>query len=54
MAIRPEAIRLVAADGVGCLRATVRTSTYMGTHAEYNLDTPVGPLFCVAPEAASL
>jgi iron(III) transport system ATP-binding protein len=52
--IRPEAIRLVAADGIGCLRATVRTSTYMGTHAEYNLDTPVGPLFCVAPEAATL
>jgi iron(III) transport system ATP-binding protein len=52
--IRPEAIRLVAADGNGCLRATVRTSTYMGTHAEYNLDTPVGSLFCVAPEAATL
>ena len=52
--IRPEAIRLVAADANGCLRATVRTSTYMGTHAEYNLDTPVGPLFCVAPEATTL
>ena len=52
--IRPEAIRLVGADGIGCLRATVRTSTYMGTHAEYNLDTPVGSLFCVAPEAATL
>jgi hypothetical protein len=26
----------------------------MGTHAEYNLDTPVGSLFCVAPEAANL
>ena len=52
--IRPEAIRLVAADHAGCLRATVRTATYMGAHAEYNLDTPVGPLFCIAPEAASL
>jgi iron(III) transport system ATP-binding protein len=52
--IRPEAIRLVAADQAGCLRATVRTSTYMGAHAEYNLDTPVGPLFCIAPEAANL
>jgi hypothetical protein len=26
----------------------------MGAHAEYNLDTPVGPLFCIAPEAATL
>ena len=52
--IRPEAIRLVAPDGSFCLRATVRTSTYMGAHAEYNLDTPVGPLFCIAPEATSL
>jgi len=52
--IRPEAIRLVAPDGSGCLRATVRTATYMGAHAEYNLDTAVGPLFCIAPEASSL
>lgn len=52
--IRPEAIRLVAADGIGCLRATVRTATYMGAHAEYNLDTPVGSLFCIAPEAGTL
>jgi len=52
--IRPEAIRLVAADTDGCLRATVKTATYMGANAEYNLDTAVGPLFCVAPEAAAL
>ena len=32
----------------------VRTATYMGAHAEYNLDTPVGPLFCIAPEATTL
>lgn len=25
----------------------------MGAHAEYNLDTPVGPLFCIAPKATS-
>ena len=23
----------------------------MGANAEYNLDTPVGPLFCIAPDA---
>jgi iron(III) transport system ATP-binding protein len=52
--IRPEAIALVDASIAGCLKATVRTATYMGAHAEYNLDTPVGPLFAIAPEANSL
>jgi iron(III) transport system ATP-binding protein len=52
--IRPEAIRLVEAGAEGCLAATVRTATYMGANAEYNLDTAVGPLFCVAPEADAL
>jgi iron(III) transport system ATP-binding protein len=49
--IRPEAIRLVAVETPGSLAATVRTGTYMGANAEYNLDTAVGPLFCIAPEA---
>ena len=35
-------------------KADLRTSTYMGANAEYNLDTPVGPLFCIAPEATTL
>jgi iron(III) transport system ATP-binding protein len=52
--IRPEAIRLVGAGSAGCLAAKVRTATYMGAHAEYNLDTDVGPLFCIAPEANAL
>jgi iron(III) transport system ATP-binding protein len=52
--IRPEAIRLVEPDVQGCLKATIRTATYMGAHAEYNLDTRVGSLFAIAPEAASL
>ncbi len=52
--IRPEAIRLVEAGTTNSLSATVRTATYMGAHAEYNLDTPVGSLFCIAPEAAAL
>jgi iron(III) transport system ATP-binding protein len=52
--IRPEAIRLVDAATPGCLAATVRTATYMGAHAEYNLDTPAGPLFAIAPEATTL
>jgi iron(III) transport system ATP-binding protein len=49
--IRPEAISLVPAGTPGALAATVRTGTYMGANAEYTLDTPVGPLFCVSPEA---
>jgi len=49
--IRPEAIRMVDAQTPGCLSARVRTATYMGAHAEYHLDTPVGPLFAIAPDA---
>lgn len=52
--IRPEAIRLGDAGMPGCLRATVRTATYMGAHVEYNLDTAIGPLFVIAPEADTL
>jgi iron(III) transport system ATP-binding protein len=52
--IRPEAIRLGDAGMPGCLRATVRTATYMGAHVEYNLDTAIGPLFVIAPEADML
>jgi iron(III) transport system ATP-binding protein len=35
-------------------KADLRTSTYMGAHAEYNLDPPVGLLVCIAPDATSL
>ncbi len=52
--IRPEAIRIVDATTAGCLAATIRTATYMGGHAEYNLNTGVGPLFVIAPEAEVL
>ncbi|HYF55742.1 MAG TPA: ABC transporter ATP-binding protein, partial [Salinarimonas sp.] len=52
--IRPEAIQLTEAGASGVLAGTVATATYMGAHAEYNLDTPVGRLFAVAPEAARL
>ncbi len=52
--IRPEAIRLGPAATPGTLQGTVASATYMGAHAEYNLDTPVGRLFAVAPEADRL
>lgn len=52
--IRPEAISVVAADARGFLAAKVRTATYMGSHAEYVLDTAVGPLFAVSAETERL
>ena len=52
--IRPEAIRLCPAAMPGTLQGTVASATYMGAHAEYNLDTSVGRLFAIAPEADRL
>jgi iron(III) transport system ATP-binding protein len=52
--IRPESILIGESGGPGTLSGTVATATYMGSHAEYNLDTPVGRLFAIAPEAQRL
>ena len=52
--IRPESVLLTDWSEQGVLQATVVTATYMGAHAEYNLDTPVGRLFAIAPEAQGL
>jgi len=52
--IRPESVLLTQAGEAGALDGTVATAAYMGAHAEYNLDTPVGRLFAVAPEAGAL
>jgi iron(III) transport system ATP-binding protein len=48
--IRPEALRIVPAGTPGALAAKVRTATYMGAHAEYNLDTSAGRLFVISPD----
>jgi iron(III) transport system ATP-binding protein len=48
LVIRPEAIRL--SGGSDGIRATVARETYMGSHTEYHLTTPVGDLFCVSPD----
>ena len=48
--VRPEAIRIVGADEPGVLSATVSRATYMGSHTEYYLATPVGELFCLGPD----
>jgi len=52
--IRPESVLLTDSSEQGVLQATVATATYMGAHAEYNLDTPVGRLFAIAPGAQCL
>jgi len=47
--IRPEAIRIGPA-APGTLPATVSRATYMGSHTEYYLTTPVGELFALGPD----
>ena len=46
----PEALRIVPAGTPGSLAAKVRTATYMGAHAEYNLETSAGRLFVISPD----
>jgi iron(III) transport system ATP-binding protein len=46
--IRPEAIRL-ADTGPG-IAGQVTRATYMGSHSEYLLATPLGELFAILPE----
>ncbi len=45
--VRPECVVLDAAGAPDTLPAKVLTATYMGSHAEYNLQTEVGQLFVV-------
>jgi iron(III) transport system ATP-binding protein len=49
--IRPEAI-LIDEPGSHApeLSGRVVSATYMGSHTEYHLDTPVGRLFAIAPD----
>jgi iron(III) transport system ATP-binding protein len=49
--IRPEAIVIGSAE-TGGIPATVARATYMGSHTEYHLATPIGELFAVAPDRA--
>ena len=47
LAIRPEAIRIARNGGAGLLQAEVLKATYLGSHMEYTLGTPLGELFVV-------
>jgi iron(III) transport system ATP-binding protein len=46
LAIRYAAIRL-ATNGAASLAGTVRKATYLGSHVELTVDTPIGELFVV-------
>jgi iron(III) transport system ATP-binding protein len=48
--IRPEAVRLQGAGGVGGLSGRVARATYMGSHTEYHVETPIGSLFAIVPD----
>jgi len=48
--VRPEAVRL-SSSGDG-LDGTIARSTYMGSHSEYHVATPLGNLFVIAPDRA--
>ena len=47
VAVRPEAVRLSAADDAAAIRGTVREAAYLGGRMEYVVDTPLGKLFAV-------
>ncbi len=47
VAIRPEAIRLSGDGGGESLAGTVRKATYLGSHMEYVVETPLGEVFAV-------
>jgi iron(III) transport system ATP-binding protein len=48
--IRPEAIRVGLPNGAPALSGTVSRATYMGSHTEYHVATPVGELFALGPD----
>jgi iron(III) transport system ATP-binding protein len=51
LAIRPNAIRLSRdTGGETRITATVRKATYLGSHMEYTLETPLGELFTIDPD----
>jgi len=51
LVVRSAALDLAPANGAGgsTLTATVRKATYLGSHWEYTLETPVGSLFVTQP-----
>jgi iron(III) transport system ATP-binding protein len=52
LAIRYAAVRLVAGGG-GALTGTVRKATYLGSHWEFTIDSPIGELFVIEPDLSN-
>jgi iron(III) transport system ATP-binding protein len=50
VAIRPEAIRIARNGAAGAFVADVLKATYLGSHMEYTLATPLGEVFVVDPD----
>jgi iron(III) transport system ATP-binding protein len=51
VAVRPQAITLEPSNAGGGISATIKKSTYLGSHYEYTLSTEAGELFAVSPQA---
>jgi iron(III) transport system ATP-binding protein len=51
VAIRPESIVLKKEINSG-LRGVIRKAAYLGTHMEYTVEAPIGPLFVVDRDVA--
>jgi iron(III) transport system ATP-binding protein len=52
LAIRYAAVRLEAGGG-GALTGTVRKATYLGSHWEFTIDSPIGELFVIEPDLSN-
>ncbi|MEM7378962.1 MAG: ABC transporter ATP-binding protein, partial [Pseudomonadota bacterium] len=50
VAVRPERVQLVEASEPGLVSARIAKATYVGSHMEYTVDTPVGTLFATSPD----
>jgi iron(III) transport system ATP-binding protein len=51
LAIRYAAVRVEA--GGGTLTGTVRKATYLGSHREFTIDSPIGELFVIEPDLSN-
>ena len=49
LVIRPSAVNLASSPGEGSLPGTIRKSTYLGSHWDYQLQTDIGELFVSQP-----
>jgi iron(III) transport system ATP-binding protein len=49
--IRPEAVQINDGEPrANEMAGTISTATYMGSHAEYHVATPIGRIFAISPD----